>query len=281
MGPDNSTHAPPSDPMRLFINPILQNPFLIWQLAKRDVTSRYRGSMLGMLWSFGRPLLMLAVYTFVFSVIFEVRWTQMAIEDNRFNFAIILFAGLIVHGLLAECLTRAPTLVLENVNYVRKVIFPLESLSYVLLVSALFHTGISFIVLITAHLVFIGLPPLTILLLPVMIVPLIPLFLGLGWTLAALGVFLRDIGEISAIMTTILLFLSPIFFPVEQFPEELRFLLYYNPLTLIIEAVRDVAIFGTQPNWLALFLYGAAATAFAQAGHWLFIKSRRGFSDVL
>ena len=104
---------------------------------------------------------------------------------------------------------------------------------------------------------------------------------GLGWMLSSLGVFLRDIGEISAIMTTILLFLSPIFFPIEQFPEQLRFLLYYNPLTLIIEAVRDVAIFGRMPNWSGLAIYAVAATAFAQLGYWMFVKSRRGFSDVL
>ena len=267
--------------MRSFLAPLIQHPFLIWQMSKRDVTSRYRGSMLGILWSFGRPLLMLAVYTFVFSVIFEVRWNQPSIESNRFTFAVVLFAGLIVHGLLADCLTRAPSLILENVNYVRKVIFPLESLGYVLLISALFHAGISFFVLIVAHLLFIGLPPLTILLLPIVILPIIPLFLGLGWMLSSLGVFLRDIGEISAIMTTILLFLSPIFFPIEQFPEQLRFLLYYNPLTLIIEAVRDVAIFGRMPNWTGLAIYAVAATAFAQLGYWMFVKSRRGFSDVL
>lgn len=267
--------------MRWFTAPLLQNPYLIWQLAKRDVASRYRGSMLGLLWSFGRPVLMLAVYTFVFSVIFKVRWHQGDVQDNRVNFAIVLFAGLIVHGLLAECMTRAPTLVLSNVNYVRKVIFPLDSLTYVMLVSALFHTGISFIVMLAAQLIFVGLPPLTFLLLPLVLLPMIPLCLATGWILSSIGVFLRDIGEISAIMVTILLFLSPIFFPVQQFPEQLRFLLYYNPLTLIIEAVRDVAVFGRQPDWLGLGLYTALATLLAQAGFWLFNKSRRGFSDVM
>ncbi|MBV6632690.1 MAG: ABC transporter permease [Alphaproteobacteria bacterium] len=267
--------------MRLFIQPLIQHPFLIWQLAKRDVTARYRGSVLGLLWSIGRPLLMLAVYTFVFSVVFEVRWNQPGIGDNRFTFAVVLFAGLIVHGLLADCLNRAPTLVLANANYVRKVVFPLDSLSYVLLISSLFHTAVSFLVLLGAYVIFIGVPPLTALLAPIALLPLIPLFLGLGWALAALGVFLRDIGEVTAIMTTILLFVSPIFFPIEQFPEELRFLLYYNPLTLIIESLRQVVLYGQQPDWLALGIYSIAALAFAQAGYWLFLKSRRGFSDVI
>jgi lipopolysaccharide transport system permease protein len=267
--------------MRWFTDPVFRHPFLIWQLASRDVASRYRGSALGMLWSFGRPLLMLAVYTFVFSVIFEVRWHREGIADNRFLFAIVLFAGLIIHSLLSECLTRGPGLVIANVNYVRKVIFPLETLTYVMLLSALFHLCVSFLVLLAAHLLFVGLPPLTFLLLPVVILPMIPLFLGLGWILSSMGVFVRDISELSGILTTILLFLSPIFFPPEQFPEQLRFLLYYNPLTLIIEAVRDVVVFGQMPNWTGLGLYLALSLVIAQSGYWLFRKSRRGFSDVI
>lgn len=267
--------------MRSFLDPVIHHPFLIWQLAKRDVVARYRGSVFGLLWAIARPLVMLTIYTFVFSVIFQVRWNQPGPEGGQVSFAVVLFAGLIVHGLLAECLNRAPTLVISNANYVRKVVFPLDSLSYVLLISSLFHTVISFVVLIVVHLVMLGVPPVTTFLVPIVLLPLIPLFLGLGWALAALGVFLRDIGEITAIMTTVLLFLSPIFFPTEQFPEDLRFLLYYNPLTLIIEAVRDVAVFGKQPAWAALGIYTVVALLFAQAGHWLFLKSRRGFSDVL
>ena len=121
---------------------VWRNRSLIVAMVKREVVGRYRGSIMGLAWSFFSPLLMLMIYTFVFSVVFKARW-GVGGEESKTDFAIILFVGMIVHGLFAECVNRAPALILSNVNYVKKVIFPLEILPWVAFGSALFHTAIS------------------------------------------------------------------------------------------------------------------------------------------
>lgn len=276
--------------MPFFLTPLARHAYLIWQMTKRDVVSRYKGSVLGLIWSFGRPIFMLAVYTIVFAVVFEVRWSGGELNeiaatdtatDDKLAFAVILFAGLIIHGLLSECLTRGPGLIVAQANLVRKVIFPLESLGYVLLGAALFHAGVSFVVMLAAHLAFLGLPPPTILLMPIVLLPLLPVCLGVVWLLSALGVYLRDIGEVSAILATVLLFMSPIFFPADRFPEAFQPYLALNPLSLIIENIRAVAIFGEMPDWHDLGIYGGVALIFAQLSFLWFQKARRGFADVL
>jgi lipopolysaccharide transport system permease protein len=254
---------------------------LIWQFAKRDVVGRYRGSALGLLWSFGQPLLMLAVYTYVFGVILQVRWSDRLQDEGEVAFAVILFSGLIVHGLFAECFMRAPTLVLQNANFVKKVIFPLEVLPYTVLLSALFHTAASLVVLLAAHVVLDRSLAWTVLLLPVVLAPLLVLTLGVSWFLASLGVFLRDVGQITSVVSTVLLFISPIFFPVERMPEAVRPLIYLNPLSVIVDQVRAVVLFGELPDWRALGLYTLVAVVIAQLGYWWFQRTRRGFSDAL
>ncbi|MFN3786333.1 MAG: ABC transporter permease, partial [Thiothrix sp.] len=176
-------------------------------MSKRDVLGRYRGSMLGMVWSLVNPLLMLAVYTFVFSVVFQARWGLDTTERHG-SFAVVLFAGLVVHSLLAECVNRAPSLILANANYVKKVVFPLEILPWVTLVSALFHTGISVLVLLMAEFILMQHVPWTVLLLPLVWLPFVIGIMGLGWFLAALGVYVRDVAQITGLITTVLLFMS-------------------------------------------------------------------------
>lgn len=179
-----------------------RNRSLIKALVKREVVGRYRGSIMGILWSFFNPVFMLAVYTFVFSVVFKARWN--AGSDSKTEFALILFVGLIVFNLFAECFNRAPGLILANVNYVKKVVFPLEILPWVALGSALFHALISLGVWLIAYLIFFGMPHLTVFLLPLIILPLLLLIMGLTWGLAALGVYLRDVSQFIGITTTVL-----------------------------------------------------------------------------
>ena len=159
---------------------------LIFTLVRREVAARYRGAMLGNLWALFTPLFMLAVYTFIFSVVFKARWSGGS--DSRSEFALVLFAGLMVFNLFAECFNRAPRLILDNVNYVKKVVFPLEILPWVALGSALVNLGISLLVWLAFYGVAFGVPPVTVLLFPLMILPLLLLVLGLSWALAALGV---------------------------------------------------------------------------------------------
>jgi lipopolysaccharide transport system permease protein len=233
---------------------------------------------MGIVWSFVTPVLMLAIYTFVFSVVFKARWGA---QDDRVAFAINLFAGMIVHGLVAECLNRAPTLILSNVNYVKRVVFPLDLLCWVSLGSALFHALVSLLVLIGFILISQGHLPATVPLVLVIWLPLLLGTLGVSWLLASLGVFLRDIGQVTGTVTTILLFLSPIFYPATALPEPYRAVLYANPLTFIIEQTRLVLIAGTAPNWAGLSLAMVIGAVLAMLGFAWFEKSRRGFADVL
>ena len=181
------------------------NRSLIWQMVRREVVGRYRGSVMGLAWSFFNPLLMLIIYTFVFSVVFKARWVVGG-DESKADFAILLFVGMIVHGLFAECVNRAPGLILSNVNYVKKVIFPLEILPWVAFGSALFHTAISIIVLLVAQLVLYQQIPWTVVFFPFVLVPLVFATMGFAWFLAALGVYVRDIGQITSFFTTALFF---------------------------------------------------------------------------
>ena len=253
---------------------------LIWEMAKREIVGRYRGSVMGILWSFFNPILMLVVYTFVFSVIFKARW---GIEDNssKAEFALILFAGLITFNLLSECVNRAPGLILSNVSYVKRVVFPLEIMPWISMGAALFHACVSVAVLLGFLASVQGFVPWTAFLLPVVWLPLVLLTMGLCWFLAATGVYLRDVGQIVGIITTAMLFMSPIFYPITALPEAYRPWLYLNPLTFIIEQARDVVIWGELPDWRGLVFYFTVSMLVAWLGLVWFQKTRKGFADVL
>ncbi|WP_370690483.1 ABC transporter permease [Nitrosomonas sp.] len=252
-------------------------------MVKREVIGRYRGSFLGILWTFVNPILMLAIYTFVFGVVFKVRLDSQSTElyDDKFAFALLLFTGLILFNLFSECLSRSPGLVLANVNYVKKVIFPLEILPLVSLGSALFHAGISFLVLFTFMLVIDHSIHWTLIFLPIILLPLLLLILGLSWMLASIGVYVRDIGQFIGLILTMLLFMSPIFYPASALPESVRDYLFLNPLTFVIEQARAVTLYGQLPDWIGLVVYYMLASIVAWAGLMWFMKTRKGFADVL
>jgi lipopolysaccharide transport system permease protein len=245
-----------------------RNRSLILALSKREVIGRYRGSFLGIFWSFFNPLFMLAVFTFVFSVVFQARWGGGS--GSKTEFALVLFAGLIVFNLFAECINRAPGLILANVNYVKKVVFPLEILPWVALGSAMFHSLISLVVWLTAYTFFFGVPHVTTLLLPLVFLPLALLIMGLSWILASLGVYLRDVSQFVGILTT-----------VSALPEAYRPFLLLNPLMPAIEQARNVLFWGKFPNIAMLGVYFLATTCMAWLGFAWFQKTRKGFADVL
>jgi lipopolysaccharide transport system permease protein len=261
------------------VRSLWRNRNLIRTLVDREVVGRYRGSFMGILWSFFNPIFMLLVYTFVFSVVFKARWNSGS--ESKGEFALVLFAGLLVFNLFSECFNRAPSLILSNVNYVKKVVFPLEILPWVALGSALFHAIASVSVWLATHLILIGLPPLTMLWLPLVLLPLVLFIMGTSWALAALSVYLRDVGQLTGMATTTLLFLSPIFYPANALPERYRHLLYLNPITPAIEMVRDVMYWGKMPDLPTLALYLALAAVIAWLGFAWFQKTRKGFADVL
>ncbi len=275
-----NTHGTSRTSPLAIANSFWRNRQLIRQMTQREVVGRYRGSFMGLAWSFFHPLFMLCVYTFVFSVVFKMKW-GIGSEESKASFAITLFVGMIIHGLFAECVNRAPGLILSNVNYVKKVVFPLEILPMVAMSSALFQAIVSVMVLLAAFFTMNGYLHWTVLLLPAVVLPLTIATLGFAWFLASLGVFARDIGQITGIITTVMMFLAPVFYPVSALPKEYQPLIMANPLTFIIEQARDVLLGGRLPDWHGLAIYSLISITFAWAGFWWFQKTRKGFADVL
>jgi lipopolysaccharide transport system permease protein len=276
-------HIAHSTTLHAMLSSLWQNRALILQMSRRDVVGRYKGSVMGLLWSFLNPLLMLVVYTFFFAVVFKSRWGAVpgGGEESKTLFAVILFVGMIVHGLFAEVLNRAPTLILSNTNYVKKVVFPLEILPVISMVSALFHSAVSLSVLLMVFIIFNGFVHWTIVFIPLIIIPLVIFTLGLAWILASLGVYARDVGQTIGLAMTVMMFLSPVFYPITALPVEFRPWILANPLTFIIEQARAVLIWGQLPNWYGLFKYTFIASLISWSGFVWFQKTRKGFADVL
>lgn len=273
---DVRTYSPS---LRAFFTNGWRHRGLILQLSKREVVGRYKGSTLGLLWSFVNPLILLLVYTFVFSVVFKARWGDD--HASHTQFAIVLFAGMIVFNVFAECVTRAPVLILNNVNLVKKVVFPLEILPIVALASALFHGGVSLLVLLLAELVLNRCVPWTIIVVPAIVAPLAIMSLGVTYLLSSLGVFFRDVAQTTSLLVTMLMFLSPIFYPISAIPESFRGIISINPLAVPIEQMRQVVVLGVLPNLDVLCLYWAASLILLALCFAWFQKSRRAFADVL
>lgn len=262
-----------------FLKTAWRHRSLISRLARRELDARYRGSLLGMVWVVLNPLLMLAVYTFVFTTVFRARWGVAG--ETSGEFALLLFSGLILFTIFAECVSRAPMLLLENVSYIKKVVFPLEILPLVGMAGALINAAVSAGILCVFYLIVRGIPPATALLLPMVLLPLCLMTLGLSWFLASLGLFLRDIRQVVGVGVTVLMFLSPIFYPLSAMPEDFRDVIRLNPLTLILEHSKDLLFWGKLPplgEWAVMTL---AAWACAWLGYLWFMKTRRGFADVV
>lgn len=255
------------------------NRDLIFSLTQREIQARFRGTALGLFWLVLHPVLMLAIYTFVFSVIFKARWGQEGGSDTEY--ALILFVGLIVFNIFAECINRAPTLIVDNVNYVKKVVFPLEILPGIVLGAALFQALVGFGVWVAAHLILFGIPPMTGMLLPFVLLPYLLFIMGLSWFLASFGVFLRDLSQVTGILTTVLLFMSPIFYPISAVPERYHFIYQLNPVTYAVEQARDVLFFGRLPDLIGWALFALVSFLMAGLGYLWFQKTRESFADVL
>lgn len=251
---------------------------LVAQLARREVHARYRQSVLGLVWVVLTPLLMLGVYTLVFRHVMRVRWQGM--EESNLAFALRIYAGLAVFGFFAECVNRAPQLVLEQPSLVKKVVFPIETLPWVAAASAGVGLGVSGLLLLGLTLLVQGALPLTVVALPLVWLPLLPLVLGLGWLLAGIGTYVRDVGQVLGMAMSALMFLSPIFFPVEALPEAVRGWMLLNPLAWVITGTRDV-LHGQWPHWGGLALALAANGLVALAGAAFFRRVRVGFADVV
>ncbi len=256
-----------------------QHRHLLQQLTRREIQAKFRNSWLGLGWSVVTPIAMLLVYVFVFQSVFKARWP--GVEQSATAFGLNLFSGLILFTWFSDVVTRSPRLVAENPNMVTKVVFPLHLLSWVTLLSSSFQAMISFTVLIIGIAVLGG--PLTwsMLLLPLLLAIFVLVLLGFSWLLSGLGVYLPDSQHLVTLLITPLMFLSPIFYPVSMLPEWLQGVIVFNPLTLMIEAVRAALLGGDWPSLYYLAAYTAAALGLAILGAWAFKKLRKGFADVI
>jgi lipopolysaccharide transport system permease protein len=268
----------------IVLNRVLDSFFkhknLIYQLSKRDILARYKGSVAGIAWSVITPMLMLVLYTFVFSYVFKARWGE-APELPREMYALVLYTGMILHTFFSDCLNRAPTLMQINSSYVKKIVFPLEALTWVTLFSALFQAVIGFILLIMSNLFITGGLSLAVLYLPFILLPFIFIILGVCWFVTSVGVYFRDVAHVTTILTTVLMFASPIFYPVSILPEGLRVFIYLNPLTYFIEEVRNILIWGRSPDFMHYIIVLAISVVIASLGYFFFQRTRKGFADVL
>lgn len=261
----------------LYLSSFIKNRNLILRMAKRQISSRYKGSVLGIFWSFLNPIIMLLVYSFVFGVVFKTKW---GVDTNE-NFTIVLFTGLIIHAFLAESIVVSPNIILSNVNYVKKIVFPVEILSFIYLSTSFFNFIIGILLIFLGQAILGGGITLMWLYLPLIILPLIFLNLSVLWIFSSLGVYLRDLGQVAPIISTLLLFLCPIFYPLSAMPESFQSVMLLNPLSYLVEQSREILIFGREPNILNLSIYTVVTIFISQLSYGFFIKTKKGFADVL
>jgi lipopolysaccharide transport system permease protein len=260
------------------VRTIWANQHLLRQLVARDVASRYRGSWAGLLWSLLMPCIMLGIYLFVFGHVFVP--AKGAATATNSAFVLSLFVGMLTHGLLAECLARGPAAVLSQPSYVKKVVFPIHLLPLTVVGTAVvqFLTGSG--VLMVALIIWQGLT-LKALLWPLAWLPLVAFAGGMTFVLAALTVYLRDLAQLTGFIATVMLFLSPVFYPLENAPAGWQQWLLLNPVTIPIEVTRSLILKDQWPNPTYWALHTVASFVALYAGWWVFQRTRRGFADVV
>jgi lipopolysaccharide transport system permease protein len=258
---------------------VTSNLPLVKRLVRREIEARYRGSILGMLWAFLVPMLLLGVYTFVFSVVFAVRWETNV--ESRAHFALVLFCGLLLYNVFNECLSRAPSLMLAHSTYIKKVIFPLEILPWVTLFAAIVNAAIGFSILLIGYLFILGSPPWTVLAVPFICLPILCLTVGLSLFLSSIGVFVRDAQQFVGILMMVVLFMTPIFYPLSAVPVDYQWVATLNPLAITIEQIRDALFRGILPDSSVFLILLAASVVTLWLGHFWFMKTKKGFADVI
>ncbi len=273
-GSESREHARPGR----ILTDLWNHRSLLAQLIQRDIAGRYRGSIFGGVWAFLNPLLMLSLYTMVFGVFLQAKWGG---ATNSAQFSLVLFAGLIVFNFFSECINRAPGLITSNTNLVKKVAFPLQILPWMCMGTAFFHAVISLMVWVFFAALIYHQVHWTVVFFPLVLVPLVFMVLGTCWLISSLGVYIRDIGQFIGVLTSFIMFMSPIFYPIDTLPEPFRSVLNINPLTFIIQEVRAILIDGALPDFARLAVHTLASFVFAWLAFVWFQRAREGFADVL
>jgi len=271
-------NAAPAHPLQAVARWWRQLP-LAWPLAKRDIMARYRGSLVGVAWALLAPLAMVAVYTLVFRGVFQARWGS-AVGGDGYGYVLRLFAGLTVFTAVAEVATRSTRLIQDNANLVKRVVFPLDLLGVALIMQVGLHTLLQMLVLALMTVVVGEGWRWSWLWLPLALAWMLVLQYTLALLLSALGCFLRDLQHLVPVAMTGLMFLSPVFYPVDAAPPALAFILAVNPLSAPIELSR-AAWFGDAINLEAALLQGLGLVLALAAAQWLFARLRPAFADLV
>lgn len=262
-----------------FVADLVQHRELLWQFTARNVELRHKGSHLGLLWSILNPLLMLALYVLVFGYIFEGKFGRPG--ETRLDYGLTIFLGLTLFHFASEALVTSPTVIISNPNFVKKVVFPLEVLPAANVGAATVHLLIGLVLVLAGALVFGEGLTLSAFWLPAILLPLVLTCLGLNWFFSALGVFLRDIGQLIQFLALALMFASAVFYPISRIPEGAWSIMRYNPVLIAIELARN-AVLWHEPLRIAhlvyLYLFGTLA---CYGGYAIFRRLKPAFADVL
>ncbi|MGM1346806.1 ABC transporter permease [Serratia liquefaciens] len=263
------------------IGELVQNRRLLFSLIKREIALKYKGSFFGSTWALLLPIFMLIIYTFVFSSVFKAKWGVHADNAPKGEFALILFIGVIAYNFFSECITRSPSIITGNPNYVKKVVFPLNILPCVYVFSALFNAFLTISVWLVCYLFIIGMPHFSFLLFPIILLPLVIFSLGVSYLFSSAGAYFRDINQVTGLLATALMFLSPIFYPVSAVPEKFRVFMNINPLTPAVEMLREIMYWGKYPDWHLFGWNLATSVVFFMLSFIFFLRTKKGFADVL
>lgn len=253
---------------------------LLWRFGWRNLTQRYKGSLFGLLWTVITPLCMLSIYTFMFSVVFQARWGH-GVGDSKMAFAIVLLCGLTVYQIFSESVGASIQVVSNNPNYVKKVVFPLEILPFSTHISFLIPNLIWLVMVIAGAYIFMDSLSVTLFALPLILIPLSLFTIGISWLCASLGVFIRDLSHFITIVLRMLLFLTPIFYDSDRIPHPWHYILLANPIAHFVNQMRRILIYGYWPDWRILAGLTLLSLIVFQLGYLWFMRTKKGFADVL
>ena len=257
---------------------IWRNRKLIHAMVRRDIRARYRGSFMGLYWTVLNPLLLMLTYFFVFGIVLRAR---LGSDPSRAGFALYFLAGMLPWLPFSEAAGRAPWVILEHRNFVKKLVFPVETLPFNLVVAGLVTEGFALLLFLIGLVLLRGTAPLTVFYLPLLLAPQLLFTAGLCWFLAALGVYLRDLGQVIGFILTLWFFLTPICYPLESLPREALPVLSKNPMFVLVQGYRAILLENRPPQWGPLWkLWVVSALAFFGGYAW-FYKLRKNFADVI
>lgn len=275
--PSPSRRGPPQP---AFLRALIEHRALVAQLAGRQFQQQTRGTALGLAWWLLSPLLLLLAYTFVFAFVLKLRWNT-GDDGGAAEYAMRLFCALAIYQIVADAIAISPSLISTNTQYVKQIVFPVDILPAVTVAVSSIAWVFSFVVLLLMVSLLEGVPALTTLLVPIAMIPVVLLGLGVGWIFGALGVFLPDLRNMSHVLLPMLMFLSPIFYPIDRLESYVPFVEYIHPLAAVMEQVRACVFDPTAINPVVWLVALASSLAIAWGGHAFFSMLRPLFADVL